>query len=106
MTVRSSASSATTSVLDTIGITARSLSATVGSAGRMADAMYAKSDAYATEIEAKALAQKAVAETRAEANFIIEHAEFLKGINSRMSEVNKDDLVKAQAVWDSLKKAQ
>lgn len=83
-TIRSSAGNATTSLFGVVTTTANTLNSSINSVGRLASAMEAKSDAYATSIEAKAALDKLDATQVAAQNWAVQQQEKMLELNDRI----------------------
>lgn len=85
-TIRNAGSSAITDTLAAISTTAGAVNATIGSAGRMATAMHAKADAFATAIEVKAKLDKLDATDIAKQNWAVAAQERMLELNNRIKD--------------------
>lgn len=92
-TIRTSGASAIVNSFDAIGTAAQAISSTIGSAGRMATALHAKADAYATSIEVKAKLDKLDATELAMQNWAVASQERMLELNNR---------IKNQQLYDAM----
>lgn len=96
-TIRNAGSKSIVDTLGAVSSLASTVSDTIGSVGRMSQALHAKADAYATAIEYKAALDKLDAKKIATQNWAVSTQERMLELNDRIKDKQLYESLLAQA---------